>query len=81
MLAKIKKEKIMSDAFETLRYIQKRMIAGNVPAKEAESCDCIERIIEVAERALKKDWITHKRTEEMHFVKVGNRWIGNLMRI
>jgi len=70
----------MSEAFTIYRYIQKRMKACKVPAK-AISCDTDKRILETAKRALERDWITKKRKEELHFIKVGNVWIGDLKRI
>ena len=70
----------MNNAFEVYRYIQKRMKACKIP-KGAQSCDEPLRIYKVAQRALKLDWITKKRSEEMHFIKVGNVWVSELRQI
>ena len=67
------------NAFDIYRYIEKRMKACSVP-KDAISCDCDERILSMAKRALTTN-ISGKRTEELVFMKAGNRWFGSLEHI
>ena len=67
-------------AFDTYRYIQRRMKAAGIK-KDDVSCDCDDRILITARRALKKDWYTGKRTEEMIFTKVGKLWASSLIQI
>lgn len=70
----------MNTAFETYRYIQRRMKACGVP-KGAVSTDTDERILSLAQRALKPHWPTGNRTEELVFNQVGDRWHGSLIRL
>jgi len=70
----------MNNAFQIYRYIAGRMKACAVPS-DAISCDADERILSIATRALKTHWITQKRTEEMYFIKIGDRWVSELRMI
>lgn len=65
------------NAFDTYRYIQKRMCECDIP-KDAMSCDEEKRILNMAKIALKPDWITKERTHELMFTKVGNVWVSHL---
>jgi len=67
----------MNTTFDTYRYIYKRMKACKVPSN-ARSCDCDERILSIANRALKPHWISGKRTEELMFSQVGDVWVSSL---
>jgi len=68
------------NSFEVYRYIQRRMSACSVP-HDAVSTDTDERILSMAQRALKPHWVTGKRTEELVFNKIGNRWHGSLTQL
>ena len=70
------------NAFEVLRYIQKRMKACGVP-KDAMSCDALDRVTHIAERALNPEEIFNQkeRFEELHFQQFGDIWHASLKRI
>jgi len=70
----------LPNALEVFRYIHKRMKASDVPS-DAISCDALDRVTHIAERALTTHWITGKRTEEMNFRLAGKRWFCELTRI